>query len=91
SCPTCGRCLVDVETLAEEVEKRLEHIEKPLKVAVMGCAVNGPGEARFADVGIAGAGDYFILFVKGKVIEKLSQEEALEKLVSEVKKLAEEK
>ena len=91
SCPTCGRCLVDVETLAEEVEKRLEHIEVPLKVAVMGCAVNGPGEASFADVGIAGAGDYFILFVKGKVIDKLSQEEALERLVKEAERVAEER
>lgn len=88
SCPTCGRCMVDVETIAKEVEKRLEHIEKPLKVAVMGCAVNGPGEARFADVGIAGAGDYFILFVKGKVIEKLSEEAALERLVEEIEKTA---
>jgi (E)-4-hydroxy-3-methylbut-2-enyl-diphosphate synthase len=91
SCPTCGRCLVDVEGLAREVEERLEHIEKPLKVAVMGCAVNGPGEARFADVGIAGAGSYFILFVKGKVIEKLKPEEALERLVEEVERLAEER
>jgi len=88
SCPTCGRCLVDVETLAEEVEKRLEHIEKPIKVAVMGCAVNGPGEAKFADVGIAGAGDYFILFVGGKVIDRLSQEEALKRLVEEVERIA---
>ena len=88
SCPTCGRCLVDVETLAEEVEKRLEHIEKPIKVAVMGCAVNGPGEAKFADVGIAGAGNYFILFVGGKVIDRLSQEEALKRLVEEVERIA---
>ncbi|TCK06268.1 flavodoxin-dependent (E)-4-hydroxy-3-methylbut-2-enyl-diphosphate synthase [Phorcysia thermohydrogeniphila] len=90
SCPTCGRCSVDVETIAHEVEERLSHIRKPLKVAVMGCAVNGPGEAKFADVGIAGAGDHFILFLKGKVIDKLTQEEALERLVEEVEKLAEE-
>ena len=90
SCPTCGRCMVDVETIAKEVERRLEHIEKPLKVAVMGCAVNGPGEARFADVGIAGAGDYFILFVKGRVIEKLTEEAALERLVEEIEKTARE-
>ncbi len=91
SCPTCGRCLVDVETLAEEVEKRLEHIKVPLKIAVMGCAVNGPGEAMFADIGIAGAGDYFILFVRGKVIDKLSQEDALERLVEEAEKIAAER
>jgi len=90
SCPTCGRCSVDVETIAQEVEERLSHIGKPLKVAVMGCAVNGPGEARFADVGIAGAGDRFILFIKGKVVDKLTQEEALDRLVKEVEKLAEE-
>jgi len=90
SCPTCGRCLVDVESLAEEVERRLEHVEKPLKVAVMGCAVNGPGEAQFADVGIAGAGEKFILFVKGRVIDKLSQEEALKRLVEEVERIARE-
>jgi len=88
SCPTCGRCMVNVESLAREVEKRLEHVEKPLKVAVMGCAVNGPGEAKFADVGIAGAGEHFILFVKGKVVGKLSQEEALNRLVEEVEKVA---
>ncbi len=88
SCPTCGRCLVDVESIAREVEKRLEHIEKPLKVAVMGCAVNGPGEASFADVGIAGAGDYFVLFVRGKVVSHLSVEEAIERLVEEAEKLA---
>jgi len=91
SCPTCGRCLVDVEGLAKEVEERLEHIDKPLKVAVMGCAVNGPGEAKFADVGIAGAGNYFILFVRGKVVEKLRPEEALNRLVEEVERLAEER
>jgi len=88
SCPTCGRCAVDVERIAKEVEKKLEHVEKPLKVAVMGCAVNGPGEASFADVGIAGAGDTFVLFVKGKVIAHLSQEEAVQRLVEEVEKLA---
>ena len=91
SCPTCGRCLVDVETLAEEVERKLEHIKVPLKIAVMGCAVNGPGEAMFADIGIAGAGDYFILFVKGKVIDKLSQEDALERLVEEAERIAAER
>ncbi len=89
SCPTCGRCMVDVQAIAEEVERKLEGIKKPLKVAVMGCAVNGPGEARFADVGIAGAGSRFILFVKGRVIEKnLTKEAALNRLLEEVQKLA---
>ena len=54
ACPTCGRCRIDVMELADTVEKRLSHIRKPLRVAVMGCAVNGPGEAREADIGIAG-------------------------------------
>jgi len=88
SCPTCGRCTVDVERLAAEVEKRLEGVEKPLKIAVMGCAVNGPGEAKFADAGLAGAGSTFLLFFKGKVVAKgLSQEEALNRLLEEVEKL----
>ncbi|MEO2069077.1 MAG: flavodoxin-dependent (E)-4-hydroxy-3-methylbut-2-enyl-diphosphate synthase [Desulfurobacteriaceae bacterium] len=91
SCPTCGRCMVDVEKIAKEVENKLEHIEVPLKVAVMGCAVNGPGEAKFADVGIAGAKDYFLLFVKGKVIDKFPQKFALDRLLEEVEKLAREK
>lgn len=89
SCPTCGRCMVDVQKIAEEVEKELSFIRKPLKIAVMGCAVNGPGEAKFADVGIAGAGSTFILFVKGEVVEKgLSKEEALKKLLEKAKELA---
>jgi (E)-4-hydroxy-3-methylbut-2-enyl-diphosphate synthase len=90
SCPTCGRCCVDVLGIAKEVEEKLEHISKPLKVAVMGCAVNGPGEAVFADVGIAGAENFFLLFVKGRVIEKLSPDKAVSRLVEEVEKLANE-
>jgi len=88
SCPTCGRCCVDVLGIAEEVEERLEHISKPLKVAVMGCAVNGPGEAMLADAGIAGAESFFLLFVKGKVIGKLKPSEAVDRLVEEVEKIA---
>jgi (E)-4-hydroxy-3-methylbut-2-enyl-diphosphate synthase len=89
SCPTCGRCTVDVEGIAKAVEERLEHIEKPMKVAVMGCAVNGPGEAMFADAGIAGAGDTFVLFVKGRVIGKVLPGEAVEKLAEVVEAIAE--
>ncbi len=89
SCPTCGRCTVDVFGISREVEKRLSDIKKPIKVAVMGCAVNGPGEASFADVGIAGAGGHFVLFKKGKVICKLKQDEALDRLVEEAREIAE--
>jgi len=74
--------------LDREVEERLEHISKPLKVAVMGCAVNGPGEAMLADAGIAGAESFFLLFVKGKVIGKLKPSEAVDRLVEEVEKIA---
>ncbi len=90
SCPTCGRCCVDVAGIAKEVEERLEHISKPLKVAVMGCAVNGPGEAVLADAGIAGAENFFLLFVRGKVVDKVSPSEAVDRLVKEVEKLANE-
>jgi (E)-4-hydroxy-3-methylbut-2-enyl-diphosphate synthase len=90
SCPTCGRCCVDVERIAQEVENALLHVSKPIKVAVMGCAVNGPGEAKMADVGIAGAGKEFILFVKGKVVDKVPESVAVKRLVEEVERIARE-
>ncbi|MCL1820142.1 MAG: flavodoxin-dependent (E)-4-hydroxy-3-methylbut-2-enyl-diphosphate synthase [Oscillospiraceae bacterium] len=70
SCPTCGRCRADVIGLAEELERRLEGVEKSLTVAVMGCGVNGPGEARHADIGVAAGSDGFVLFEKGEIIGK---------------------
>lgn len=88
SCPTCGRTQVDLIPVAEEVERRLAHVATPLQVAVMGCAVNGPGEAREADVGICGGKTHWLLFTKGEVIRKLKQEEAIEVLVKEVERLA---
>ncbi|WP_144444034.1 flavodoxin-dependent (E)-4-hydroxy-3-methylbut-2-enyl-diphosphate synthase [Desulfurobacterium indicum] len=91
SCPTCGRCQVDLPRIALEVEEALEHIKTPVSVAVMGCAVNGPGEASFADVGIAAAGEKFILFAGGKVIGKYKEEEAIKRLVGEVERVANEK
>jgi len=91
SCPTCGRCVVDLPELALEVEEALEHIKAPVTVAVMGCAVNGPGEASFADAGIAAAGDRFILFSKGKIVGKYSEKEAVKKLIEEVERIAVEK
>jgi len=86
SCPTCGRCEINVAKLATEVEKRLSHITFPLKVAIMGCVVNGPGEAREADVGFAGGKGEGIIFRRGEIIRKVKEKEAVETLVKEVEK-----
>jgi (E)-4-hydroxy-3-methylbut-2-enyl-diphosphate synthase len=88
SCPTCGRCEIDLVGLAEEVENALSHIRAPLKVAIMGCVVNGPGEAREADVGIAGGRGQGTLFKKGKVVKKVAESELARVLVQEVKRMA---
>ncbi|KUO76141.1 MAG: 4-hydroxy-3-methylbut-2-en-1-yl diphosphate synthase [Clostridia bacterium BRH_c25] len=87
SCPTCGRTNVDLIRVAEEVEARIKDIKvtKPMKLAVMGCAVNGPGEAKEADLGIAGGQGEFLLFVKGNIVKKISQENAIEELIKEIK------
>lgn len=87
SCPTCGRCEIDLVFLAQKVEKALETIKKPLKVAVMGCVVNGPGEAREADIGVAGGKGQGAIFVKGKVVKTVAEKEILPALLSEIKKL----
>lgn len=87
SCPTCGRCQIDLVPLAEEVERRLAFVAKPLKVAVMGCPVNGPGEARQADVGIAGGKGLGLVFRKGEIVAKVPQAELLDVLVREVEKM----
>ncbi|MGB9716437.1 MAG: flavodoxin-dependent (E)-4-hydroxy-3-methylbut-2-enyl-diphosphate synthase [Thermodesulfovibrionales bacterium] len=84
SCPTCGRCKIDLRKIADEVEFRLRDIEKPIKVAVMGCVVNGPGEAREADLGIAGGKGIGVLFKKGKIIKKIREEEILDELMEEI-------
>jgi (E)-4-hydroxy-3-methylbut-2-enyl-diphosphate synthase len=87
SCPTCGRTQVDLALLAENVEERLEHLpvlDKPLKVAVMGCAVNGPGEAREADFGIAGGKGMGLLFRKGEIVARLPENELLPALLREI-------
>ena len=84
SCPTCGRCRINLFEIAEKVEKYLENVNKPIKVAVMGCAVNGPGEAREADIGIAGGKGEAVLFKKGEIIRKLSENEILECLFREI-------
>ncbi len=84
SCPSCGRAEVDVVTLAEAVNKHLAQISKPLKVAVMGCVVNGPGEARDADIGIACGKGKGAIFRKGKVVSTVKEENFLEALMAEV-------
>lgn len=86
SCPTCGRCEIDIRGLASEVETLLKDIEKPITVAVMGCIVNGPGEAREADVGIAGGKGTGLLFKKGKIVKRLKENELLDALMAEIKK-----
>ena len=88
SCPTCGRCRIDLISVAQEVENRLRSIDKPLTVAVMGCVVNGPGEAREADVGIAGGKGEGLLFRHGEVVRKVPENELADALVAEVEKLA---
>jgi (E)-4-hydroxy-3-methylbut-2-enyl-diphosphate synthase len=80
ACPTCGRTRIDVAQLASQVETLVSDITKPIKIAVMGCVVNGPGEARDADIGIAGGKGEGLLFLKGKPIEKIPEDEILEVL-----------
>ena len=83
SCPTCGRCQIDLIEIAEEVERRLHDLPKALTIAVMGCVVNGPGEAREADLGIAGGKGQGLLFRKGEVLRKVPQAELADALVDE--------
>ncbi len=90
SCPTCGRTEVDLMNMAGELEDKLAHIKTPLTVALMGCSVNGPGEAREADVGLAGGRGFFLLFKKGDIIAKVSQKDAIPALMSEIDNLLEE-
>lgn len=87
SCPTCGRCKIDLIRIVNQVEKKLGKLRKPIKIAIMGCAVNGPGEARDADIGIAGGVGSALLFKKGQIIKKIKEEEILEVLVEEVGKM----
>jgi (E)-4-hydroxy-3-methylbut-2-enyl-diphosphate synthase len=87
SCPTCGRCGINLFDLAEEAERRLVNVVTPLKVAIMGCVVNGPGEAREADVGVAGGKRTGILFKKGQVVRKVPERELLKALLAEVEAL----
>jgi (E)-4-hydroxy-3-methylbut-2-enyl-diphosphate synthase len=87
SCPTCGRCQVDIRGIVEKVETKLSSVKKPIKVAVMGCVVNGPGEAREADIGIAGGKGMGILFKHGKVVKTLKERELFSTLMREIKRM----
>ena len=87
SCPTCGRTKIDLISIASEVEEHLRNIKKDIKVAVMGCAVNGPGEAREADIGIAGGDGCGLIFKKGEIIRKVPEENIVSELLSEIEKM----
>ncbi|MGD8890017.1 MAG: flavodoxin-dependent (E)-4-hydroxy-3-methylbut-2-enyl-diphosphate synthase, partial [Desulfobacterales bacterium] len=86
SCPTCGRCNIDLFDIVERIEKALMTVSSPIKIAVMGCVVNGPGEAREADIGIAGGEGNGILFRKGKVVKKFPQDQLVDVLLAEVER-----
>jgi len=90
SCPTCGRCMINLEKIVAEVEQRLTTVTQPLKVAVMGCVVNGPGEAREADVGIAGGNGQGLVFCRGQIVRKVNEDRLVEALFEEIKKLDQE-
>ena len=84
SCPTCGRTKIDIIKIVNEVEKSLENINKSIKVAIMGCVVNGPGEAKDADIGIAGGDGCAVLFKKGEIIKKIPEKEIVNELLKEI-------
>ncbi len=86
SCPTCGRCKIDLIRIANEVEASLQNYSGNIKVAVMGCAVNGPGEAREADIGIAGGNGVGLIFKKGEIIKKVPEDKLVEELINEIEK-----
>jgi (E)-4-hydroxy-3-methylbut-2-enyl-diphosphate synthase len=88
ACPTCGRSRIDVQAIAEEIERETAGVRVDLVVAVMGCAVNGPGEAREADVGIAGGGDEAVLFVRGEAVERLDESDMVPRLLAEIRAAA---
>ena len=91
ACPTCGRTSIDLPAIAEQVEKKLAGIKDPIDVAVMGCVVNGPGEARGADVGIAGGNGEGLIFRKGEIIRKVPEDKLVEELFKEIDAILEER
>ena len=90
SCPTCGRTKIDLFRLAEEVERFVQTMESPLKVAVMGCVVNGPGEAKQADIGVAGGNGVGIIVKKGEIWKKVKETELMDVFMAELKKMEKE-
>jgi (E)-4-hydroxy-3-methylbut-2-enyl-diphosphate synthase len=88
SCPTCGRCEIDLFSIVDEVEKGVSGIVASPKVAIMGCVVNGPGEAREAYVGVAGGRGQGILFRKGEVVRKIPEDQLADVLIAEVRRIA---
>ena len=86
SCPTCGRCNIDLISVVNEVEEKINHMEKDITVAIMGCAVNGPGEAKEADIGIAGGKGEGLLFKKGEIVRKIKGNNLVEELLEEINK-----
>jgi len=88
SCPTCGRTDIDVASIAREVETRTRRIKQPLKVAIMGCEVNGPGEAADADIGLAGGNGMGLIFREGKVVRQVEETEMVDALVDEIESMA---
>lgn len=87
SCPTCGRTQIQLEQLVNQVDQIVSGVDKPLKLAVMGCVVNGPGEAREADLGIAGGKGEGLIFRKGEIIKKVPEDQLLEAFQEELDKL----
>lgn len=87
SCPTCGRTKINLIEIANEVENRLKNVDKDITVAVMGCAVNGPGEAREADIGIAGGNGEGLIFKHGEIIKKVSEDKIIDELMKEIEKM----
>ncbi len=87
SCPTCGRTKINLIPIANEVERRTANIKKPIKIAVMGCAVNGPGEAREADIGIAGGNGEGLIFKKGEIVRKVAEDRIIDELMAEINKM----
>jgi (E)-4-hydroxy-3-methylbut-2-enyl-diphosphate synthase len=90
SCPTCGRCEINLFKLAEQVEQHIQTVKTPVKIAVMGCVVNGPGEAREADIGLAGGRGVGIIFKKGRLLKKVDEKDLLSVFLSELQTLIEE-
>ncbi|MEG0379003.1 MAG: flavodoxin-dependent (E)-4-hydroxy-3-methylbut-2-enyl-diphosphate synthase, partial [Eubacterium sp.] len=87
SCPTCGRTEIDLIGIAEEMNRRLMHVKKDIKVAVMGCVVNGPGEGREADIGIAGGRGKGVLFKKGEIFKTVAEDEIIDALMDEIERM----